>query len=73
MSYILAIDNDLTLVRPVECGQEIEERSLPCSGGTDQDNELARLNLERDIQKGRFDAAGRRADKNFEAGHCKPL
>ena len=29
--------------------------------------------IERDIQKGRFDAAGRRADKNFEAGHCKPL
>jgi hypothetical protein len=29
--------------------------------------------IEKDIQDGRFEDAGKRADKNFEAGHCKPL
>lgn len=29
--------------------------------------------IERDIRARRFEAAGKRADKNFEAGHCKPL
>src|SRR6516165_6541368 len=43
MRYILAIDNDLALVRPVERSQEIQERGLPRPGGTDKHNELARL------------------------------
>jgi len=29
--------------------------------------------IETDIRAGRFNEAARRADKNFEAGHCKPL
>lgn len=29
--------------------------------------------IEADIQAGRFDAAGKRADADFEAGRCKPL
>jgi hypothetical protein len=29
--------------------------------------------IEADIQAGRLDAAGRRADKDFEAGRCTPL
>jgi hypothetical protein len=29
--------------------------------------------IEADVQAGRFEAAGKRADKNFEDGHCKPL
>ncbi len=29
--------------------------------------------IEADIQAGRLDEAGRRADANFEAGRCKPL
>ena len=32
---------------------------------------LARL--EADILDGRFDAAGKRAEAEFEAGRCKPL
>lgn len=29
--------------------------------------------IEEDIQAGRLDEAGRRADADFEAGRCKPL
>jgi hypothetical protein len=29
--------------------------------------------IEADIQAGRLDEAGRRADADFEAGRCKPL
>ena len=29
--------------------------------------------IEQDIQAGRLDEAGRRADADFEAGRCKPL
>ncbi len=29
--------------------------------------------IEADIIAGRFDAAGKRADEDFEAGRCKPL
>ncbi|MBL9165921.1 MAG: hypothetical protein JNL18_24570 [Planctomycetaceae bacterium] len=29
--------------------------------------------LEADIQAGKLDEAGRRADADFEAGRCKPL
>jgi len=29
--------------------------------------------IEGDIVAGRFDAAGKRADKDFEAGRCTPL
>jgi hypothetical protein len=29
--------------------------------------------IEADIQAGRLDDAGRRADADFEAGRCKPL
>ena len=29
--------------------------------------------IEADILAGRFDAAGRRADAEFEAGRCQPL
>jgi hypothetical protein len=29
--------------------------------------------IESDLKAGRFEDAGKRADKNFEAGHCKPL
>jgi hypothetical protein len=29
--------------------------------------------IEADIVAGRFDAAGRRADEDFEAGRCTPL
>lgn len=29
--------------------------------------------IEADIQAGRLDAAGQRADADFEAGRCKPL
>lgn len=29
--------------------------------------------IEADILAGRFDAAGRRADEDFEAGRCTPL
>jgi len=29
--------------------------------------------IEADIQAGRLDEAGRRADAEFEAGRCKPL
>lgn len=29
--------------------------------------------IEADIQAGRFDAAGKRADADFEAGRCKRL
>lgn len=29
--------------------------------------------IEADILAGRLDAAGQRADKEFEAGRCKPL
>lgn len=29
--------------------------------------------IEADILAGRFDAAGQRADAEFEAGRCKPL
>ena len=29
--------------------------------------------IEADIQAGRLDEAGRRADADFEAGQCKPL
>jgi hypothetical protein len=29
--------------------------------------------IEADVKAGRFDAAGRDADKDFEAGRCKPL
>jgi hypothetical protein len=29
--------------------------------------------IEADILAGRLDAAGRRADEEFEAGHCTPL
>jgi uncharacterized membrane protein YccC len=29
--------------------------------------------IEEDIRAGRLDAAGRRADADFEAGRCKPL
>ena len=29
--------------------------------------------IEADILAGRLDTAGRRADKEFEAGHCTPL
>jgi hypothetical protein len=29
--------------------------------------------IEADIKAGRLDAAGRRADEEFEAGHCTPL
>ena len=29
--------------------------------------------IEADIQAGRLDMAGRRADAEFEAGRCKPL
>jgi hypothetical protein len=29
--------------------------------------------IEADILAGRLDAAGRRADENFEAGRCTPL
>ncbi len=29
--------------------------------------------IEADIRAGRLDAAGRRADEDFEAGRCKPL
>jgi hypothetical protein len=29
--------------------------------------------IEEDIQAGRLDEAGRRADAEFEAGRCKPL
>jgi hypothetical protein len=29
--------------------------------------------IEADIRAGRLDAAGRRADDEFEAGNCKPL
>jgi hypothetical protein len=29
--------------------------------------------IEADIQAGRLDAAGRRADEDFEAGRCSPL
>ena len=29
--------------------------------------------IEADIQAGRLDAAGRRADEDFEAGRCTPL
>jgi hypothetical protein len=53
MRYIPVIDNDLALVRAVERSQEIQERGLPRPGGTDKDNELARLDLERDIRKSR--------------------
>jgi len=60
MSYILAIDNDLTLVRPVECGQEIEERGLPRSGGTGKDDELARVDLERIFKRAGTDSCPRR-------------
>lgn len=29
--------------------------------------------IEEDIRAGRLDKAGKRADADFEAGHCKPL
>ena len=29
--------------------------------------------IEADIRAGRFDAAGKRAEAEFEAGRCKPL
>ena len=29
--------------------------------------------IEEDIKSGRLEAAGRRADADFEAGRCKPL
>lgn len=29
--------------------------------------------IEADVQAGRLDAAGRRADAEFDAGRCKPL
>ena len=29
--------------------------------------------IEADIRAGRFDAAGKRAEEEFEAGRCKPL
>jgi hypothetical protein len=29
--------------------------------------------IEADMRAGRFDAAGKRADEDFEAGRCKPL
>jgi len=29
--------------------------------------------IEADILAGRFDAAGKRAEAEFKAGHCKPL
>jgi hypothetical protein len=29
--------------------------------------------IEADIRSGRFESAGKRAEKNFERGHCKPL
>ena len=31
------------------------------------------LQIEKDIRRGRFEAAGKRADRNFERGNCKPL
>ncbi len=29
--------------------------------------------IEADIRSGRFDEAGKRADRNFENGRCKPI
>ena len=31
------------------------------------------LQIEQDIKVGRLDAAGKRADEDFEAGRCTPL
>ena len=45
---VLAVDNDLARVRPVERADEVEERALARAGRTGDGDELARVEVERE-------------------------
>jgi hypothetical protein len=47
------VDVDAAAARVVEAVDQLEERRLAATGGTDEDDKLTRLNRQRDVDDGR--------------------